>query len=96
MSRHRRTAGSLRTAGRSVFGRAGLPVDLVGIAARPADHYTRLWPSRPDQPTDAPLFLACMLPARLAAHALLWVTSTPGRLVVLLAAACALSVLLLV
>ncbi len=73
-----------------------VPVELAALPARPADHYTRLWPTRPDQPSDTPLFLAFMLPARLTAHALLWVTATPGRMVVLLAALCALAVLLLV
>jgi hypothetical protein len=93
VSRHRAPVG-LRTAGRTLLDRPAT-VELVGLSARPADHYTRLWPSRPDQPSDAPLFLACMLPARLAAHALLWVTSTPGRLAVLFAAASALAALLL-
>jgi len=60
-------------------------VQLVGVKVRPSDHFTRLWPSRPDQRPDFPFFLAAMLPLRLAALALLWLTSSPGRLVVALA-----------
>jgi hypothetical protein len=90
MSRHRSRTLGVRTG----------PADALEQAAidgRPADHFTRLWPTRPGQPgADAPLFLACMLPARLTALALLWVTATPARMVVALAAACALAVLLLI
>ena len=59
-------------------------VQLVGVKVRPADHFTRLWPTRPDHRPDAPLFLAAMLPLRLAALAVLWLTSSPGRFVVAL------------
>ena len=66
-------------------------------SGRSTDHYTRLWPTRPGQPTsDTPLFLACMLPPRLAALGLLWVTATPGRTVLLLAVLVVLAVLVLV
>jgi Flp pilus assembly protein TadB len=93
MSRHRSRTLGTQTARASALG--GL--ELIDLASRPADHFTRLWPTRPEQPgADAPLFLACMLPARLAALALLWVTAAPARMVVALAAACALAVLLLV
>jgi hypothetical protein len=57
-------------------------VALVGMQVRPSDHFTRLWPTRPDQRPDAPFFLAAMLPLRLAALALLWLTSSPGRFTV--------------
>jgi hypothetical protein len=95
MSRHRNRTLGVRTDRPGLFGGRSA-VELVDLAVRPPDHYTRIWPTRPEQPTDAPLFLACMLPARLAAHALLWVTATPGRMVVLLAALCALALVLLV
>jgi hypothetical protein len=66
-------------------GRRGNSVQLVGVKVRSSDHFTRLWPSRPDQRPDFPFFLAAMLPLRLAALALLWLTSSPGRLVAALA-----------
>jgi hypothetical protein len=66
-------------------GRRPESVQLVGIKVRPSDHFTRAWPTRPDQRTDAPLFLAVMLPLRLAALALLWLTSSPGRFAIALA-----------
>jgi hypothetical protein len=69
---------------------------LAGLPDRSSEHFTRLWPVRPGQTHDAPLFLALVLPARLAALALLWVTAAPGRLVVLLAALVALIVAVLV
>jgi len=72
------------------------PVELVGVAVRPSDHFTRLWPSSPHRPTDAPLFLAAMSPLRLAALALLWATSSPGRFVAGLAVAAALVAVLVV
>ncbi len=59
-------------------------VEPVAITSRPSDHFTRLWPARPGGRPDAPLFLAVMLPFRLAALALLWLAATPGRLVVVL------------
>ncbi len=61
------------------------PVALVGIQVRPSTHFTRLWPTRPDQRPDAPFFLAAMLPLRLAALALLWLTSSPGRFAIAVA-----------
>jgi hypothetical protein len=59
-------------------------LELVAITSRPSDHFTQLWPARPGGRPDAPLFLAVMVPFRLAALALLWLTATPGRLVVVL------------
>jgi hypothetical protein len=44
----------------------------------------------------SPLFRAVMLPIRLVALALLWATSTPGRLLFAAAVAAALSLLVLV
>jgi hypothetical protein len=61
-------------------------VELVGVALRPADHFTRLWPT--GEHTDG-AFLLAMLPVRLAAIALLWATSTPARLLVTVAASTA-------
>jgi hypothetical protein len=61
------------------------PAEPAGVKARPSDHFTRLWPARPGQRPDAPLFLAAVLPLRLAALALLWLTSSPGRFLAALA-----------
>jgi hypothetical protein len=61
------------------------------------EHFTRLWPtSAPGRPADAPLFLAAVSPLRLLALAVLWVTSSAGRLVIGLTAAAALAVVLLI
>jgi hypothetical protein len=59
-------------------------IELVAITAPRRDHFTRLWPARPGVGADAPLFLGLMLPFRLAALAVLWLTATPGRFVVAL------------
>jgi hypothetical protein len=61
------------------------PAGLGSLEARPPDHFTRLWPARPGQRPDAPFFLAAVLPLRLAALALLWLTSSPGRFLAALA-----------
>jgi len=67
-------------------------VELLGVALRPADHFTRLWPSSPERPRDA-AFLVAMLPVRLAGLLVLWVTSTPHRLIITAAALTALALI---
>jgi hypothetical protein len=51
----------------------GQSVELVGVALKQPDHFTRLLPSGD---TGLPLL---MLPLRLAALGVLWATSTPRR-----------------
>ena len=65
--------------------------------ARPIDHYTRLWPAGSDERhSDSPLFHAAVSPLRAAALAVLWATSTPGRLAVALGLAVLLAAVLVV
>lgn len=74
--------------------RKGDAVALLGVGVRQRDHFTRLWPEPGD---DVPAgFLLAMLPARLVALTLLWVTSSPRRLALplVLAAAVVVHVLL--
>lgn len=61
-----------------------------------AEHFTRLWPGTPGQNSDAPFFLALMSPVRALALALLWATSSPGRLLVGLGLVAALAAVLLI
>ena len=58
----------------------------VDTVDRPAEHFTRLWPTAAGRPADAPFFLALMSPARALALGLLWATSSPGRFVSIAAA----------
>lgn len=70
--------------------RKGDAVALLRVSVRQRDHFTRLWPEPGD---DAPAgFLLAMLPAQLAALALLWATSSPRRLAVPLVLAASLAV----
>lgn len=46
--------------------------------------FTRLWPTAPDSPAEAPFFLAAVSPLRAAALGVLWATSSPGRFVTVL------------
>jgi hypothetical protein len=55
-----------------------------------SEHFARLWPTEAGRPAEAPLFLAAMSPLRALALAVLWATSSPGRLLVGLAAVAAL------
>jgi hypothetical protein len=72
------------------------PVDLYETTP-PAEHYTRLWPTcAPDRPAEAPFFLALMSPVRALALAVLWATSSPGRLLVGLGVVAALAAVLLI
>lgn len=77
------------------------PVDLIdpapSVEHQPtAEHFTRLWPSTPGLPSDAPFFLALMSPVRALALGVLWATSSPGRLLIGLAVlAAAVAVLLI-
>ena len=61
------------------------------------EHFTRLWPTNaPGRPADAPVFLAAVSPLRVLALAVLWATSSPGRLLIGLAVAVALAAVLLI
>lgn len=71
------------------------PADLREPAPS-ADHFARLWPSTPGLPSDAPFFLALMSPVRALALGVLWATSSPGRLLVGLAAVAAVVAVLLI
>lgn len=75
------------------------PADLrepAPTTGHPADHFARLWPSTPGLPSDAPFFLALMSPVRALALGVLWATSSPGRLLVGLAAVAAVVAVLLI
>ncbi len=71
-------------------------VGRVGSTAPPSESFTRLWPTSADHPADAPLFLLAVAPVRVAALALLWATSSPGRLAVVLVAVAALFMVVIV
>ena len=71
------------------------PVDLHDPTP-PAEHFTQLWPGTPGQNSDAPFFLALMSPVRALALAVLWATSSPGRLLVGLGVVTALAAVLLI
>jgi hypothetical protein len=62
-----------------------------------SEHFTRLWPTcAPGRPADAPFFLAAVSPLRVLALAVLWATSSPGRLLVGLAVVAVLVAVLLI
>ena len=66
-----------------------LPAPVSGDQ-RPAEHFTRLWPTAPGRPADAPFFLIAVSPVRLLALGLLWATFSPGRFLIGVAAVLAL------
>lgn len=71
----------------------GDAVAVLSVAVRRHDHFTRLWPASHSGPSAG--FLLAMLPMRLAALALLWITSAPRRLALPLALAIAVAARLL-
>jgi hypothetical protein len=54
---------------------------MSGTDRMPPDHFSRLWPVPRDMPADAPHFLLLVLPVRVLALGLLWMTAAPGRFV---------------